>query len=75
MKVLRTILIILLVLTVLLVSAVAVIGYANGYYRYLAPKQAYENGWYEAMAAILAPGEGERLVSEMKKLLGQLEEM
>jgi hypothetical protein len=56
-------------------EAVAVIGYANGYYRYLAPKQAYEDGWYEAMAAILAPGEGERLVSEMKKLLGQLEEM
>ena len=26
-------------------------------------------------AALLAPGEGERLVSEMKKLLGQLEEM
>ena len=56
-------------------EGVAVIGYANGYYRYLAPKQAYEDGWYEAMAAILAPGEGERLVGEMKKLLRQLKEM
>lgn len=56
-------------------EGVAILGYANGYYRYLAPKQAYEDGWYEAMAAILAPGEGEKLVDEIQKLLRQLKEM
>lgn len=54
-------------------EGVAVIGYANGYYRYLAPRQAYEAGWYEALAAIVAPGEGEKLVSELCKLLRQLD--
>lgn len=53
-------------------EGVAVIGYANGYYRYIAPRQAYEDGWYEALAAILAPGEGEELVGEIKKLLLRL---
>lgn len=54
-------------------EGVAVIGYANGYYRYLAPRQAYEAGWYEALAAIAAPGEGEKLVSELCELLRQLD--
>lgn len=53
-------------------EGVAVIGYANGYYRYIAPRQAYEQGWYEAMAAILAPGEGEKLVAEIRRLLCRL---
>ena len=52
---------------------VAVLGYANGYYRYIAPRQAYDDGWYEALAAILAPGEGEKLIGEIEKLLRQLD--
>lgn len=55
-------------------EGVAVIGYAGGYYRYIAPRQAYDDGWYEALAAILAPGEGENLVREINELLRQLDE-
>jgi hypothetical protein len=51
-----------------------ILGYANGYYRYIAPKQAYDDGWYEAMAAILAPGEGENLICQLNRLLVQLDE-
>lgn len=54
-------------------AGVAVIGYAGGYYRYIAPRQAYDDGWYEALAAIIAPGEGEKLVCELNKLLRQLD--
>ncbi len=55
-------------------KGVAVIGYANGYYRYIADLQAYEKGYYEAMAAILAPGEGEKLTDEITKLRQQLDQ-
>ena len=50
------------------------IGYAGGYYRYIAPRQAYDDGWDEALAAILAPSEGENLVREINELLRQLDE-
>lgn len=46
--------------------------YANGYYRYIADENAYDAGYYEAMAAILARGEGEKFVDQVKKLLEQL---
>ena len=43
--------------------------YANGYYRYIAGADAYDAGHYEAMAAILARGQGEVFVKELEKLL------
>ena len=53
---------------------ISVIGYANGYYRYIGGEDAYEANYYEALAAIIARGEGERLVSEIEKLQQQLKE-
>ena len=50
-----------------------ILGYAGGYYRYIAPRQAYEAGWYEALAAIIAPGEGEKLIEEIQKLRQRLD--
>jgi len=46
-----------------------IVGYANGYYRYIGGEAAYEAGYYEALAAIIARGEGEKLVKEMLQLL------
>ncbi|MBQ4601042.1 MAG: neutral/alkaline non-lysosomal ceramidase N-terminal domain-containing protein [Oscillospiraceae bacterium] len=46
--------------------------YANGYYRYIADQNAYEAGYYEAMAAILARGQGEIFAQQAEKLLTQL---
>ena len=43
--------------------------YANGYYRYIADRQAYRNGYYETMAAIVAEGQGERLLEQIEELL------
>ena len=43
----------------------SVIGYANGYYRYICGEEAYDAGYYEALAAIIARGEGEHLVKEI----------
>lgn len=43
--------------------------YANGYYRYIADSRAYEENQYEAMAAIVAKGEGERLMEKIATLL------
>ena len=56
-------------------AGVSVIGYANGYYRYIGGDAAYEAGYYEALAAIIARGEGERLVERLPELLRQLNEM
>ena len=56
-------------------EGLAVIGYANGYYRYFGGEAAYEAGHYEALAALIARGEGERLVSEILKLQQQLNTM
>lgn len=50
---------------------VSVIGYANGYYRYICDEGAYEAGYYEALAAIIARGEDEKLMSEIAQLLRQ----
>ena len=46
--------------------------YANGYYRYIADRNAYDNGYYEALAAVLARGEGEYLMEQVRKLLQEL---
>ncbi len=46
--------------------------YANGYYRYIADRHAYDAGYYEAMAAILARGQGEEFLQQIAKLLEQL---
>ena len=54
---------------------VSIIGYANGYYRYIGGEAAYEAGFYEALAAIIARGEGEHLVNQMLQLLQQLDRM
>lgn len=54
-------------------AQVQVISYANGYFRYISGEEAYEAGYYEAMAAIIARGEGEKLVREILKLLAQLD--
>jgi len=56
----------------LLPEGAAAICYANGYYRYIADRDAYDAGHYEAMAAILAPGEGERFRDAITQLLRQL---
>ena len=47
--------------------------YTNGYYRYIADESAYDAGHYEALAAILARGEGENLIQEITQLLAQLQ--
>ena len=52
----------------------SVIGYANGYYRYIGGEAAYQANYYEALAAIIARGEGERLVKEIEELLWHLNE-
>lgn len=49
-----------------------VIAYANGYYRYIADKAAYDANFYEAMAAILARGEGEKLMQQIINLMEQI---
>ena len=53
-------------------KGVSVIGYANGYYRYLCDENAYEAGYYEALAAIIAQGESEKLMAEIAQKLEQL---
>lgn len=50
----------------------SVIAYANGYYRYICGKDAYDAGYYEAIAAILARGEGEQLMAHIRKMLSRL---
>ena len=56
-------------------EGIAIIGYANGYYRYIGGEDAYEKGYYEALAAIIDRGEGETLVNQILKLLDQLDKM
>lgn len=46
--------------------------YADGYYRYIANSTAYELGYYEAMAAIIAEGQGEVFMEHTAQLLKQL---
>ena len=54
---------------------VGILGYANGYFRYIGGADAYEAGYYEAMAALIACGEGEKLVKEILQLRQQLDTM
>lgn len=54
-------------------EGLSVIAYANGYFRYICPEEAYDANHYEAMAAIVARGEGERLVREILRLRRQLQ--
>ena len=56
-------------------SGVSIISYANGYYRYLCGEDAYEAGYYEAMAAIVARGQGEKLTEQIQQLTKQLNPM
>ena len=49
-------------------EGLSVIAYANGYFRYICPEEAYDANHYEAMAALLARGEGERLIREIQNL-------
>lgn len=53
---------------------IEIISYANGYFRYLSGVEAYDAGYYEAMAAIVARGEGEKLMEEVLKLSAQLDQ-
>lgn len=46
--------------------------YANGYYRYIADRNAYDAGYYEAMAAILARGQGEEFLKQTAQLLTRI---
>ena len=54
---------------------ISIIGYANGYYRYIGDEAAYEANYYEALAAIIARGEGEKLVENMLKLSQKVDRM
>ena len=49
-------------------QGISVITYANGYFRYICPEAAYEAGDYEALAAIVTRGEGERLIQGIQNL-------
>ena len=46
--------------------------YANGYDRYIAGSDAYDKGYYEAMAAILARGQGETLQTRLEQELNKM---
>lgn len=48
--------------------------YANGYDRYIASTDAYDKGYYEAMAAVLARGQGERLQSRLEQEINQMKQ-
>ena len=50
----------------------AVISYANGYYRYISGMEAYDAGYYESMGSILARGQGEVLIQRITQLHQQL---
>ena len=54
-------------------EGVLIFSYANGYFRYIAGKDAYDAGYYEALAAILARGEGERLIAGITDMICRLE--
>ena len=46
--------------------------YADGYYRYIGDIHAYDAGYYEAMAAILARGQGEEFLKQTAKMLEKI---
>ena len=51
---------------------VSILSYTNGYYRYICDEKAYEAGYYEALAAIVAPGEGEHFIRQIMTQLKSL---
>ena len=53
-------------------DGISVIAYANGYFRYICPESAYAANHYEAMAAIVARGEGEVLIQAIRELHSRL---
>lgn len=53
-------------------DGLSIIAYTNGYFRYVCPEEAYAQNHYEAMAAIIARGEGERLIHQIQQLRRQL---
>ena len=55
-------------------EGLSIIAYANGYFRYICPEEAYEANHYEAMAAIVARGGGEKLMQEIQQLRHQLQD-
>ena len=55
-------------------KGLSIIAYANGYFRYICPEEAYEANHYEAMAAIVARGGGEKLMQEIQQLRHQLQD-
>lgn len=56
----------------LLPENTAAICYAGGYYRYIADRNAYDSGHYEAMAAIVARGGGECLQETIRQMLEEI---
>lgn len=56
----------------LLPAGVSAICYANGYYRYIADRNAYDAGHYEALAAIVARSGGEILSNTIRQMLDRL---
>ncbi len=56
----------------LLPQGTAAICYASGYYRYIADRNAYDAGHYEALAAIVARGAGEHLQETIRHLLEEI---
>ena len=50
----------------------SIISYANGYYRYICSEDAYQENYYEALAAIVACGEGEQLMKKIEELRQEL---
>ena len=55
-------------------DGLSILAYTNGYFRYVCPEEAYQSNHYEAMAAIIARGEGERLIHQIQQLRRQLQE-
>lgn len=56
----------------LLPPETAAICYANGYYRYIADLKAFDEGHYEALAAIVARGGGEILSNTIRHMLEEI---
>ena len=55
-------------------EGLSIIAYTNGYFRYICPEEAYTANHYEAMAAIVGRGSGERLMQEIQQLRRQLQD-
>ena len=45
------------------------IGYANGYFMYFADRNAYRNGYYEALSSPFAEGEAERMMNFIENVI------